>query len=199
MKTIVLDKKEIDAIDLSPLDKYVEWNKHNFQYFNLEAGKEHYKLLAYFSKVLTCKKLVDIGTYLGFSSVALSYDTEKHVESYDIFNWLPDDDTVTAESRENVTLNVGDYMSDFNDIIKDTDFILIDIDHTGATEKEIMNILRDVGYKGLVMLDDIGLNEDMKKFWDEIPEKKIDISSVGHWSRTGLVIFDPSKFDVDVV
>ena len=198
VQKIVLDKETIDAIDLTPLNKYVEWNKNNFQYFNLEAGKEHYKLLAYFSKVLKCKSLIDIGTYLGFSAAAMSYDESKHVESYDIFNWLPDDDTITAEKKDNISLHVGDYMSDLKDIIKDTDFILIDIDHTGSTEKEILDELRNLNYKGLVMLDDIGLNKEMKDFYDQIPEKKLDISKVGHWSKTGLVIFDPDRFEIDL-
>jgi hypothetical protein len=29
----------------------------------------------------------------------------------------------------------------------------------------------------------------MKKYWDWIDEEKYDISSIGHWSGTGLVIF----------
>lgn len=194
---LVLEKATIDNIDLSSLSKYVDWNANNFQYFNLEAGKEHYKLLAYLSQTLKCRKLVDIGTYLGYSAVALSFNDQKHVYSYDIFNWIPDEGT-TAEAKSNVTLFVGDYMSDFKDIVKDTDLIMIDIDHTGATEAEIMTILRNLNYKGLVLLDDINLNDEMRKFWNDIPETKMDISSVGHWSGTGLVIMDPSRFSVKI-
>lgn len=195
---IVLNKQVIDAIDLTPLNQYVEWNKNNFQYFNLEGGKEHYKILAYFSKTLKCKKLVDIGTYLGFSSVALSYDDSKTVETYDIFNWLPDDGTITCENKENIITNCSDYMSNIEEIIKDCEFILIDIDHTGTTEREIMDLLRKANYKGLVMLDDTNLNEPMKKFVEEIPELKVDITKVSHWSGSQIVIMDPSLYEIIV-
>jgi hypothetical protein len=30
----------------------------------------------------------------------------------------------------------------------------------------------------------------MKNFWDRIEEKKYDITNIGHWSGTGLVIFE---------
>ena len=194
--TITLSKTEIDNLDLSNLFKYVEWNNANFKYFDLEAGKEHYRLLSYFSKTLKCKKLIDIGTYLGFSAAALSYDSDKIVESYDIYDWFPVDDTITINNKDNINTYVRNYIDDLAEIIQDTDFILIDIDHSGQTEREIMDKLREIGYKGIVMLDDIGLNTEMKNFFDEIPEKKIDISAVGHWSKTGIVIFDPSRFEI---
>jgi predicted O-methyltransferase YrrM len=195
---IVLDKNAINDIDLTPLGKYVDWNTNNYQFFNLEAGKEHYKLLAYLSQTLNCPKLVEIGTYLGYSAVAFSINPNKQICSYDIFNWLPseEDGKTTAESKSNIKLYVGDYMNDFEEIVKGTDLIMIDIDHSGVTEAEIMDILRKQGYKGLVLLDDINLNDEMRKFWASIPEKKLDITSVGHWSGTGLVIMDPTRFTV---
>jgi hypothetical protein len=39
-------------------------------------------------------------------------------------------------------------------------------------------------------LDDINLNNPMKEFWNVITEDKYDISEYGHWSGTGLVIFE---------
>ena len=106
------------------------------------------------------------------------------------------DKLITLLEAKNIEFFVGDYMEDFAEIIKDTDFIMIDIDHMANTERLIMQRLRDLGYKGLVMLDDIGLNDEMKSFWAEIPEKKIDISKYAHWSLSGLVIFDPTRFKI---
>ena len=87
-------------------------------------------------------------------------------------------------------------MSKIPEIIENCDLVMIDIDHSGVTEKEIMNELRKANYKGLVLLDDIFLNDEMKKFYAEIPEKKIDVTKVGHWSGTAIVVFDESKFEV---
>lgn len=191
---IVLSKETIDAIDLTSVNNYVEWNKDNFQYFNLEAGKEHYKLLAYLSTVISSKKIIDIGTYFGFSATAFAYNKDKQIISYDIYDWIPDDKT-TVKSLDNVQLKVMNCLYDIDNII-DTDLIMIDIDHNGNNELDILNALRKANYKGLVLLDDIGLNDEMVKLWNDIPEKKIDVSSVGHWSRSGLIIFDPTKFDI---
>jgi predicted O-methyltransferase YrrM len=199
MATIItLDKDKIAETDLSPLNQYVEWHKDNFQYFNLGPGKEHYKLLAYLSKTLNCKKLVELGTYIGQGTVALSYDESKEVHSYDIYSWFPEDGSITAENRENIQLHVCDYIDDMAEIIKDCSLVFLDIDHTGVTERIIMDALRKVGYKGLVLIDDTKLNDEMKSFYADIPEKKMDISDVGHWSGSGLVIMDPSVFEVVV-
>jgi predicted O-methyltransferase YrrM len=196
-QNIILNKDAINQIDLSELNEYVDWHTDNFQYFNMEAGKEHYKVLAYISKVLNMKKLIDIGTYLGFSSVALSYNHTNKIHSYDIFDWLPEDKKCAVD-KSNITLHISDYMSDIPEIIKDCEFILIDIDHTGATERIIMAELRKAGYKGLVMIDDIKLNQEMVDFYNEIPEKKIDISSVSHWSGSAIIIMDPSRYDIQI-
>lgn len=197
MLNINLTAEEINAIDLSSLNQYIEWSK-NSKYFNLDAGQEHYKLLALLSKKLGCKRLVDIGHYHGFSSVALSFSDDKVIDSYDIFNWLPDDGSMTSENLDNVNLYVEDYLDDIPKLMKDTDLIMIDIDHTGVTERLIMEQLEKNNYKGMVFLDDINLNEEMKKFWADIKLKKIDVTPIGHWSGSGIVIFDPSRFDVTI-
>lgn len=193
---IVLDKDEIEGIDLSHLNQYVEWHKENFQYFNLEPGKEHYKLLAWLSKTLGCKKLVEFGTYIGQGTVALSYDESKQVHTYDIYSWFPEDGSLTAENRDNIETHICDYIDDIPEIVKDCDLVFLDIDHTGVTERVIMSSLRKAGYRGLVLIDDTNLNDDMRQFYAEIPEKKIDVSSVGHWSGSGLVVMDPRRFEI---
>ena len=193
---IVLNKDKIAETDLSHLNQYVEWHKDNFQYFNLDPSKEHYKLLAYLSKTLSCKKLVEFGTYIGQGTVALSYDDSKEVHSYDIYSWFPEDGSMTAENRENIQLHVCDYIEDIPEIIKNCDLIFLDIDHTGVTERIIMDALRQASYKGLVLIDDTKLNDEMRSFYTDIPETKMDISDVGHWSGTGLVIMDPSRFEI---
>lgn len=192
---IVLKKDIIDQIDLSPFEKYVAWSKNDVQYLNMPSGKEHYKLLAYLSKVLNCKNLVEIKTGYTLGTTALSYSSDKTVHSYDIYSWLPDNET-TIEQKQNVKLYVTDYLDHVDNMIKDCDLIVIDIDHTGITEKALLDALRNKKYQGIVLLDDTNLNQDMKKFVESIPEKVIDITSYGHWSGTHLVVFNPSKFNV---
>lgn len=200
VQTITLSKELINAIDLTDLTKYIEWNAQHLQYFNLPAGKEHYKLLAYLSTQFKCKNVIEIGTYLGHGAAALSYDETKTVKTYDIYNSLPADESIiTIENRSNVQSYLKDVVGDLKSVIQDTDFILIDIDHTGYTERILMQELKDIGYKGIVMLDDSKLNAEMIKFCEEITEKKIDISKYGHWSGSMLCVFDPSRFDIILI
>lgn len=192
---LIFKKKIIDQIDLSSLEKYVAWSKNDVQYLNMESGKEHYKLLAYLSTILNCKNIVEIKTGYTLGTTALSYSSDKTIQSYDIYSWLPDNET-TIEQKSNVKLYVTDYMDHIDNMIKDCDLIVIDIDHSGTTEKSILDSLRTKKYQGLVLLDDTNLNQEMKNFVESIPEKVIDITAYGHWSGTHLVVFNPKKFNI---
>jgi hypothetical protein len=192
---LIFKKEIIDQIDLSSLEKYVAWSKNDVQYLNMPAGKEHYKLLAYLSTVLNCKNITEIKTGYTLGTTALSYSGNKTVNSYDIYSWLPDNET-TIEQKSNVKLYVTDYMDHIDNMIIDCDLIVIDIDHSGTTEKSILDALRAKNYQGLVFLDDTNLNPEMKKFVENIPEKTIDITPYGHWSGNHLIVFNPNKFNV---
>jgi hypothetical protein len=196
---ITLNKDVINAIDLSPLQKYSDWKTDFAQYFNKDAGTEHYKLLAYLSLEIQSPKIIEIGTFVGNGTNALSYNEAKSVESYDIFSSFPTDAAIlTVEAKSNVKCFVKDCVGELHNIVKDTDLLFIDIDHTGYTERIMMDELKKIGYKGLVLLDDTKLNEGMINFWNSITEEKLDISDYGHWSGTGIVNFDPSRFEIVV-
>ena len=53
-------------------------------------------------------------------------------------------------------------------------------------------MLKHNGFKGLLFLDDIYLNDAMRIFWDSITEPKYDLTSVGHFSGNGIVDFSKS-------
>jgi hypothetical protein len=192
--TINLNKNDINAIDMSSMYQYIDWQKDNFKYFNLPAGEEHYRLLCKLSELLPPGDIIDIGTYFGFSAAALSFNSKQNVISYDIYDWLPDDQT-TVKNILNVQTKVMNCLNDI-DLIKKANLIVIDISHNGSDELEILNALREAKYDGLVFLDDVGLNQEMKDLAESIPEKKIDVSCIGHWSSSLIVIMDPSKFDI---
>lgn len=49
------------------------------------------------------------------------------------------------------------------------------------------NGVKHNNYKGLVVWDDIFLNQDMIDIWNSIPnDEKVDITKYGHFSGTGL-------------
>lgn len=193
---ITLTRSVVDAVDLGHLVKYIDWHD-NRRYFNQAAGQEHYKLLAYLSTQLQCKRIIDIGSYLGHSCNALSYDVNREVLSFDIADWIPcGPGTLSVKDKPNVRCLYTDYMDDLADLVKDCDLVMIDIDHTGQTERTIMERLREIKYTGLVFLDDTRLNPEMQRFYNDIPEVKVDVTAVGHWSGSAIVVFDPTRFSV---
>ncbi len=60
---------------------------------------------------------------------------------------------------------------------------------TQPFEYEFLNVLRQNDWKGLLVLDDIHYNDEMKRFWESIPVAKYDLTDVGHASGTGIVDF----------
>lgn len=200
MITIVIDKKKISKIDLSPLKEYVEWNSSNKKYFFLDAGVEHYKLIAYISShIPKYSYLIDIGTYYGFSSLALNKDNDKNVITYDVFDYIPDNIALpTFKNHPQIDFRVCDCLNQIDTLIK-SKFIVLDIDpHNGVQEKEILEALRKNSFKGLLLMDDIHLNNNMESMWNSITEKKYDLTPYGHSSGTGCVIFDTKQFDIIV-
>jgi hypothetical protein len=194
---IVLDPKDLNAIDLSSVNSVCRWSS-NFRFFELSAGEEHYRLLAHVARSVRRPTIIDIGHFQGLSAAALSLATEKTVRSFDLISSLPSDPSVpTAIHIPNVRLEIGpNYMRDLPDHLRTSDLVLLDIDHLGKSERDIFKVLEEAKFDGLLIVDDIHLNEHMQSFWDDIKQTKYDISSSGHWSGTGLVIFAPERFRV---
>jgi predicted O-methyltransferase YrrM len=189
---IKLNKDAIGATDVSSLLKYIDWCESR-KYFELDPGNELYKLLACVSKQVDSETIIDIGTYYGMSALSLSI-SDKKVISYDIFDSIPDD-RLTIKNKINIEIKYMD-CTDEIDIISESDLIFIDIDNSGSQEHLILGMLEKYKYKGLVILDDIHLTEQMKKLWSSIPHEKHDITQYGHWSGTGIINFDPSRFEI---
>ena len=155
---------------------------HDSSYFHGESGKEHYRLLMYISSLYNNKILFDVGTNMCMSALSLSSNIFNTVNSYDIVKILPENPT-----KKNINWCIGD--STLDSAIKNTPFIFLDVDHDGKYENIFYNFLNSIQWKGLLMLDDIHLNEPMKNFWNSIEQNKYDVTKIGHWSGTGIVEF----------
>lgn len=187
MKVVEVSRDLVNSIDLNPLMKYIDWHE-NSKFFNLEAGKEHYRLLAYLAEQIDSDLLIDIGTFYGFSAMALSR-SNKQVITYDVCDWIPDNLENSVKNKENVVCKITDCTNDMDTVTKST-FVVLDIDpHDGKGEREIIQSLKMNNFKGVLFLDDINLNKDMKDFWNEIELPKFDLTSYGHWSGSGIVLF----------
>jgi predicted O-methyltransferase YrrM len=171
------------------LDSLLKYIPFNAIYFNLPAGKEHYRLLANISMQMPDNSIIaDIGTSQGLSALALSYNSNVKVISYDIVDTSKF--THSMAKKGNIEFIIKDALLDI-DRIKYASVIMLDIDpHDGIQEKNFINLLEKVNYKGIIVCDDINLNDAMRSWWSSVKQKKMDVTVYGHFSGTGIIIFD---------
>jgi predicted O-methyltransferase YrrM len=187
-KILNVSNIELDSMDSSYINKYSDklinyQLDHNPYYFHIESGKEHYRLLMYVSTLYNNETIFDVGTNKCMSALALSYNKSNKVKTYDIVKLLPENPNV-----DNIEYILGDSTKDLD--LEKCPVIFLDVDHDGIYEDIFYDHLKSINWKGILILDDIHLNEPMIKFWSRIEEKKYDITTIGHWSGTGLVIFE---------
>jgi hypothetical protein len=172
-------KEELNSIDLSHLQEAIK-DSYHAEFMTFKAGLEHYKLLAWVSMQFKKGKIVEIGTSEGAGALALSYGG-RPVETYDIVKIVHpyvekvvkcfiDGDSLEAASKAKV--------------------VFVDAPHNGDFEWNFLESLMKTDFKGMIIFDDIHLNEPMREFWDKVKKLGIDTedwTDVGHWSGTGVV------------
>jgi hypothetical protein len=165
---------------------------------------EHYKLLAGIVTALQPKCIVEVGTYTGMSSLAmLSVLPEGgRIVTYDIVKWdnfnpplLREDDFRDGRLTQRLEDLSDDSIFARNvDIMKEADLIFIDGPHDVTFEDRILAKLKTVQYENnpILLLDDTRLL-GMTGVWRRIDRPKLDLTSFGHWSGTGLVDWTADK------
>jgi hypothetical protein len=187
----LLDIELIKKIDL----------KNSFQEINLgddfykDPGDQHYKLLAYLSTLFNDKHIVEIGTHLGESAIALSYNPNNLVYTFDILDKVSQD----KKQVENIRFIIDDIMTNYESrekwktIVLSSAFIFLDVDpHNGFMEYEFILFLKENNYDGFIVCDDIWYFKEMRdNFWYKMDYAyRYDISHLGHWSGTGIITFN---------
>lgn len=177
-----IDYKQVQDINVQ---KVIQFLKHENEktFFTANPGQEPYKLLMHLSSQYDNIDIIDIGTNTGVSAVALSFNPTNRVFSFDLVNKL---DLLSTPSNclfyiENICTEKYTYL------IKYSKLIYIDIVHNGEEEKILTEFIVNTGFKGLILYDDIRLNEQMRQFFKTIPYRKKDITHLGHWSGTGII------------
>jgi predicted O-methyltransferase YrrM len=178
------------------------------RYLNVFPG-EHYRLLAGAVRETRARQVVDIGTYTGLSALALLHELprEGRVTTFDLWPWQE-----SAQRRpfaglghEPTALRVDDFadgrlvqeLGDLSDIttfekfralLSDADLIFTDGPKDGHFERAFLAMLQVTPRSKpcLVIFDDIRIL-GMVRTWREITLPKLDLTSFGHWTGTGLV------------
>ena len=191
---MLITKEALSTLSLKTLSApYIKDFSVDEKDFLAEPGKEHYILLAYLSSLHPGSTIIDIGTHYGASALALSTSSETTIHSFDINR------KVFLRDMSNVSFELADLWDEtvfahWEETIMNSAVILLDVDpHNGTMEYEFYMRLKEKGYKGLIVCDDIWYFKEMRdNFWLKIPtEEKVDITSLGHWSGTGVISFVP--------
>lgn len=185
-KILEIKNEDLDVIDLKHYDNILSKLSTFALYFHLPSGREHYRLLSELSKLYDGELLYDIGTNNGCSALALSENGSNNIKSYDIHFH----DGVQHVIKDNIEFFLKNVLEEI-DFPHNSRFIMLDTDHDGRFEKIFYDFLKEKNYKGLLFLDDIHLNNEMKDFWNNvIKEEKYDLTSIGHNTGSGIVIFE---------
>jgi len=176
------------------------------QYYRKPSGQQEYRLYSYLSTLVNHSIILDIGTFTGRSAVALSHNPSNFVKSYDLVDHRHrPNGSLDMFQKKNVEYNIRNVLDDLTEeLIRTVSIVMIDIDHFGTVELEILDRLRKLRYNGLVLLDDIyhhGVKEGplMRALWNSIAERKVDVTRWGHYSGTGLIFMSQCPLDVKVL
>ena len=164
------------------------------EWFHASFG-EHYKLINSLCKSLQIRKVVEVGSFTGMSSLVWLLNNVS-LTSIDIVPWKEFDETVLSDEIVNGSdfnqkiLNLLD-ASTFSEMVPEfmeSDLIFLDGPKDGVFEQKIVpKLLTCMQESGAwLLLDDIHLRA-MKPCWDAIKNEKYDLSLIGHSSGTGLV------------
>jgi predicted O-methyltransferase YrrM len=164
---------------------------------------EHYRLLKAITKVLKPKTVIEIGTYRGLGCLTLKsgIGSDARVITYDIFPWeeIPgshlrkEDWDESLQFRRKDLCNPEDAADEWNTLIS-ADLIFVDAAKDGHMEREFINLFYKVPFlrPPVIIFDDIRFPE-MCMIWRDIKKPKLDVTSFGHWSGTGLIDWIPSE------
>jgi predicted O-methyltransferase YrrM len=159
---------------------------------------EHYRLLAALVKLLQPKRVLEIGTFRGLSALALKrfLPADGKIDTFDIVPWESVSDTFLrpddfADNR--LRQQIGD-LSDpamfelHRSLIQETELLFVDGPKDGVFERKLLRRLETIDFRKplLLVMDDIRF-WNMLAIWQDIARPKLDLTSFGHWSGTGLV------------
>ena len=167
------------------------------RFYNVFPG-EHYRILAGLVELLEPKRIVEIGTYTGMSSrIFLDYSpVDSKLHTFDILDWRQFDTHLSNADFKSgkivqrlCDLSVKSSFQDSFSLLNDADIIFCDGPKDGAFEYKLLNLMSACQFsqkKRFLLLDDIRLI-NMTPLWRSVSSPKFDLTSLGHWSGTGIV------------
>lgn len=164
---------------------------------NLWPG-EHYRLLASLGQVVQPRRIVEIGTGAGGSALSLlqTLPADGTLVTFDIVPWrmapqgvLQESDFADGRLRQHAEdLSDPAVLARHQATLEEADLVYLDAAKDGMLEQRLLDALERLTFRKplLLVLDDIRV-WNMIKVWRNIRRPKLDLTSFGHWTGTGLV------------
>jgi len=159
---------------------------------------EHYRLLSAIMQELEPKRVVEIGTFSGLSTLAMlpELKSDARLTTFDMISWYTIPTTYLREndfSDGRLSQVIGDLalpsvFGRYASVLREADVLFIDGPKNYVFEKRLIGNFNRLGLKphALLVFDDTRF-WNMIEIWRAIHQPKLDFSSFGHWSGTGLV------------
>lgn len=179
------------------VDEVVRRMKQPPYYPNVWPG-EHYKLLAALLRELNPTVVIEVGTYTGLSALTMltHLPPGARLHTFDVLPWKSFPDTVLTEADfadRRLTQLIGDLgdravFDRHADLLAAADLMFLDGPKDGQFEQLFLDHLAGlrVTKQPVLVFDDIRLWK-MLRIWRGIRRPKLDLTSFGHWTGTGLI------------
>ena len=168
---------------------------------NLWPGEQH-RLLAALVEVQQPRRIVEIGTGPGISTLAMGarLPREGRLVTFDVVPWHRIPETVLcaddfADGRlvqqvDDVTHTDG--WRRHRELFHEADLVFVDAAKDGRMEARLVELLRGCSFRTppVLVFDDIRV-WNMLSTWRALPWPKLDVTSFGHWTGTGLAQWTP--------
>jgi predicted O-methyltransferase YrrM len=182
------------TVDLSALDE------------RLPAGSpmastwpgEHYRLLTALVAALQPSLVLEIGTATGLSALAMkpALPPGGRIVTYDIVPWqrfsgtvLREDDFADGRLEQRVEdLTDEAVAARSRDLLEQAGLLFVDAAKDGRQEVRFLETFDRLAFRAdpIAVFDDIRV-WNMLSIWRGVRRPKLDLTSFGHWSGTGLV------------
>lgn len=183
------------------LDALYARTRSQVDLINLWPGEQH-RLLAALVRVAQPKRIVEIGTGAGGSTLAMKegLPREGKVVTFDVVPWqqAPEgvlraedfEDGRLMQYTDDVTYQEG--LDRHREVFQEADLIFLDAAKDGSMEARLVNMFRVFPFRAapLLVFDDIRV-WNMLRIWRSLPWPKLDLTSFGHWTGTGLAEWTP--------
>ena len=165
---------------------------------------EHYKLLAAFVAELQPKIVIEVGTETGLSALCMksALPKDSQLVTFDLIPWNEFGNTVFRKEDfddSRLTQALGDLgdpavMEQYSDLLRNADFFFVDGPKDKVFERRFMENLAKIGpvNNPVMVFDDIK-DWNMLAIWREMTVPKLDMTSFGHWTGTGLAQWPSSS------